>query len=78
MTVETALRFGHYFGTGPEFWLNLQIMFDLSQAANAAPDIVEIEPLAAPSATADPYRFGGVTSNCYGERAGGVFARVSM
>ena len=47
VTADTALRLGRYFGTGPEFWLNLQIMFDLSQAADAAPDIAEIEPLAA-------------------------------
>jgi addiction module HigA family antidote len=47
VTADTALRLGRYFSTGPEFWLNLQIMFDLSQAADAAPDIAEIEPLAA-------------------------------
>jgi addiction module HigA family antidote len=47
VTADTALRLGRYFGTGPEFWLNLQIMFDLAQAADAAPDIAEIEPLAA-------------------------------
>jgi addiction module HigA family antidote len=47
VTADTALRLGRYFGTGPEFWLNLQVMFDLTQAAQAAPEIVEIEPRAA-------------------------------
>jgi plasmid maintenance system antidote protein VapI len=47
VTADNALRLGRYFGTGPEFWLNLEIMFNLSQAANAAPDIAQIEPLAA-------------------------------
>jgi addiction module HigA family antidote len=27
---DTALRLGRYFGTSPEFWLNLQQQFDLS------------------------------------------------
>ena len=26
---DTALRFGHWFGGEPEFWLNLQAHFDL-------------------------------------------------
>jgi antitoxin HigA-1 len=47
VTADTALRLGRYFGTGPEFWLNLQIMYDLAEAARAAPDIGEIEPRAA-------------------------------
>ncbi|NJO32020.1 MAG: HigA family addiction module antidote protein [Rhodospirillales bacterium] len=32
ITGETALRFGHWFGTDPQFWLNLQAQFDLMQA----------------------------------------------
>jgi addiction module HigA family antidote len=26
---DTALRLGHWFGTEPQFWLNLQTQFDL-------------------------------------------------
>lgn len=26
---DTALRLAHYFGTSPEFWLNLQSLYDL-------------------------------------------------
>ena len=29
---DTALRFGHWFGTGPQFWLNLQEQVDLAAA----------------------------------------------
>ncbi len=29
ITGDTALRFGHWFGTDPQFWLNLQTQFDL-------------------------------------------------
>ena len=33
VTADTALRLARYFGTTPEFWLNLQTAYDLSQAA---------------------------------------------
>jgi antitoxin HigA-1 len=29
ITADTAVRLGHYFGTGPEFWLSLQASWDL-------------------------------------------------
>lgn len=29
ITADTALRLAHYFGTTPEFWMNLQAAFDL-------------------------------------------------
>jgi len=29
ITADTALRLGHWFGTSPEFWLNLQTMYEL-------------------------------------------------
>lgn len=32
VTSDSALRFGHWFGTGPLFWLNLQTQFDLVAA----------------------------------------------
>ena len=32
VTGDTALRFGHWFGTEPQFWLNLQSQFDLAIA----------------------------------------------
>lgn len=32
ITGDTALRLGHFFGTGPQFWLNLQAIYDLQVA----------------------------------------------
>lgn len=29
ITADTALRLAHYFGTSPQFWMNLQARFDL-------------------------------------------------
>lgn len=36
ITADTALRLGKYFGTGPEFWLNLQANYDLCLAEKEA------------------------------------------
>ena len=30
VTGDTALRFGHWFGVSPEFWMNLQSQYDLA------------------------------------------------
>ena len=32
ITGDTALRPGHFFGTSPEFWLNLQSLYELRVA----------------------------------------------
>jgi addiction module HigA family antidote len=32
VTGDTALRFGHWFGTEPQFWLNLQSAYDIRLA----------------------------------------------
>ena len=32
ISADTALRLGKYFGTGPEFWMNLQMNYDLGVA----------------------------------------------
>jgi antitoxin HigA-1 len=34
VTAETAIRLARYFGTTPQFWLNLQTDYDLSRAFN--------------------------------------------
>jgi addiction module HigA family antidote len=36
ITGDTALRLGHWFGSNPEFWLNLQSAYDLRIAAQLA------------------------------------------
>ena len=45
ITADTALRIGRALGMTPEFWLNLQRMYDLD-LARASTDISTIEPLA--------------------------------
>ena len=32
ITGDTALRLGHFFGTSPQFWLNLQAVYELRLA----------------------------------------------
>jgi antitoxin HigA-1 len=32
VTADTAFRLGHWFGTSPEFWLNLQTLYELRLA----------------------------------------------
>ncbi len=32
ITADTALRLSRYFGNSPQFWLNLQMQYDLRQA----------------------------------------------
>lgn len=36
VTADTALRLARYFGSTPEFWLNLQTAYDLRRAEIAA------------------------------------------
>lgn len=45
ITADTALRLGRFFGTGPEFWLNLQKSYELDVARIAIDDrLTEIVP----------------------------------
>jgi len=44
ITGDTALRLGHFFGTSPEFWLNLQATYDLRQAARRAGSSIRARP----------------------------------
>ena len=34
ITADTAIRFSKFFGTTPEFWLNLQNLYDLEEEKN--------------------------------------------
>ena len=36
ITGDTALRLAHWFGTSPQFWMNLQALFDVRTAAQEA------------------------------------------
>lgn len=44
ITADTALRIGHALGMSPEFWLNLQRMYDLD-VVRASTDISGVERL---------------------------------
>jgi addiction module HigA family antidote len=41
VTADTALRLGHWFGTSPEFWLNLQQLYELRLAREDVGDRVQ-------------------------------------
>lgn len=49
ISADTALRIGRALGMTPEFWLNLQRMYDLDRA-RAQTDLSNIEPLVETSA----------------------------
>lgn len=40
---ETALRLGRYFGTGAQFWMNLQVNYDLALAERELGDTIAQE-----------------------------------
>jgi len=41
ITGDTALRLARYFGTSPEFWMNLQARYDLELAKDAKAEEIE-------------------------------------
>jgi addiction module HigA family antidote len=43
ITPNTALRFARFFNNSPEFWLNLQLMHDLTKAKLALAKAIEAE-----------------------------------
>ncbi len=45
---DTALRLARYFGTTPEFWMNLQTVYDLDVARASLPQIeADVHPVVA-------------------------------
>lgn len=44
ITGDTALRLGHFFHTSPEFWLNLQSVYDLRIAERKSGDAIKALP----------------------------------
>jgi addiction module HigA family antidote len=43
ITADTALRLARYFGTSPQFWLGLQMDYDLDVTADTVADQLERE-----------------------------------
>jgi addiction module HigA family antidote len=44
VTGDTALRLGHFFGNNPQFWLNLQALYDLRTAEMKVGSKVKVLP----------------------------------
>src|SRR6478672_4272192 len=44
ITGDTALRLGHFFGTSPQFWLNLQSLYELRIAEAKASKSIRLLP----------------------------------
>lgn len=46
VTADTALRLAKYFGTTPQFWMNLQAQYDLEVAEdNSSDELRRIKPM---------------------------------
>ena len=45
ITVDTAMRLARYFGTSPQYWLNLQIAYDIEVAGQEIQPRIEMEVL---------------------------------
>lgn len=43
LNAETALRLSRYFGSTPQFWINLQAAYDLGVTIDASADRIERE-----------------------------------
>ena len=43
VTADMALRFGHFFGMSPQFWLNLQTRYDLEVTEDSLGNRLEKE-----------------------------------
>ncbi|MDZ7608349.1 MAG: HigA family addiction module antitoxin [Cyclobacteriaceae bacterium] len=41
ITADTAMRFSKFFGTSPEFWMNLQREFDLRKFKSEKKDVID-------------------------------------
>lgn len=54
ITGDTALRLGHFFGTSPQFWLNLQSLYELRLAEQKAGKAIRILPTLKKPAPAHP------------------------
>ena len=45
VTGDTALRLGHFFGTSPEFWMNLQKLYELRLAEQKSGETIKGLPI---------------------------------
>ena len=54
ITGDTALRLAHWFGTSPEFWLNLQMAYELRRAEEEAGNEIRQLPTRLAAETTQP------------------------
>ena len=52
ITADTALRLARYFGTTPDFWMGIQVSYDLALASSQAAVRIHAEVIPAPRNTA--------------------------
>ena len=48
ITADTALRLARYFGTTPDFWMKMQMSYDLALASHEVKARIEVEIFPAP------------------------------
>ena len=58
VTADTALRLGHWFGTSPDYWLNLQMLYELRLAQREIGKLVEKLPRRADRKRKDTHASG--------------------
>ncbi len=52
ITAETALKIGKFLGTGPEFWMNLQTLYDIEEVSRRKnKEVAAIRPFSSECAT---------------------------
>ncbi len=56
VTADTALRLGHWFGTSPQFWMNLQQLYELRLAESEIGEQIAALPRRGSRST--PRKFG--------------------
>jgi len=60
VTGDTALRLGHFFGTSPEFWMNLQKLYELRLAEQKSGETIKdlptlAKPMKKPDGDSQPH-----------------------
>ena len=48
ITADTALRLARYFGTTPDFWMKMQVSYDLALASRESIERIQLEIFPAP------------------------------
>jgi antitoxin HigA-1 len=56
ITGDTALRLAHWFGTNPQFWMNLQALYDVRMAEQEAGIEIKALPTKPPKSKSDHRR----------------------